>query len=104
VALAAKKAGIGERTLWRWLKDPVFADACNKARADVVSRGVARFQHLFDRTPEVLAGILDDSEAPASVKLAAVRAVWEITKDGRFLLDFEERLGHLETLMEGARL
>ncbi len=32
ITAAAKKAGIGERTLYRWLDDPLFAGALRQAR------------------------------------------------------------------------
>ena len=41
---AAHAAGIGTRTLLRWMKIPEFLDAYRKARREAVRQAVARLQ------------------------------------------------------------
>ena len=42
---AAKAAGIGGRTLLRWLKDAEFDKAYREARRDAFRQSIARLQH-----------------------------------------------------------
>jgi hypothetical protein len=49
VQAAAVKAGIGERTLQRWLRDPGFISEFRAARRQLVEGAVARLQRACDR-------------------------------------------------------
>ena len=44
VGTAAEKAGVGEVTLYRWLKLPDFLGAYREARREVVEKAVAQMQ------------------------------------------------------------
>jgi transposase-like protein len=42
---AARTAGIGARTLLRWLKEPEFDKAYREARRDAFRQSISRLQH-----------------------------------------------------------
>ena len=50
VADAAKSAGVGRATLYRWLKDPVFKAACEQRRAETLSYTKQRIKELYIET------------------------------------------------------
>jgi hypothetical protein len=41
---AARAAGVGAKTLLRWLKVPEFQAACRQTRRDAYSQSIARLQ------------------------------------------------------------
>src|SRR5919202_1635532 len=59
-AAAAAKAGVGEATLHRWLKEPTFQAAYRAARRDVLRGAVERLQAATGQAVDTLAGIARD--------------------------------------------
>jgi AcrR family transcriptional regulator len=113
---AAKEAGVARRTLTRWLATAEFRASLWQAEADTLDTAgrrlldrfeaaegeVSRLMHgqqvVIDLTtgkPEIAGGV------PPSVRLAAARTVLEFALRVRELRAVEERLAHLERLMEG---
>jgi hypothetical protein len=45
IEAAAHGAGVGTRSLYRWLQTPAFREAYRQARREVVSHGLAQLQH-----------------------------------------------------------
>lgn len=100
---AATIAGVGERTLHRWLKDQAFLLALRDAeRAAVEAAGrwllvlqeaaLATFERLLDERVDV----------PDSVRLRAAQAVLDNFFRLRELQTNEERLAELERLVYGS--
>ena len=56
IADAARKAGVGRATLYRWLKDPAFRAAYERRLAETLS-------YFKEQTREFLIESLDDLEA-----------------------------------------
>ena len=78
LASAAKRAGIGERTLRRWLtEDASFAEEYATARRAMFEDGLNRVQSLIGQAVTTLGGLLDAKNHP-SVQLGAARTVIEI--------------------------
>lgn len=94
VAAAAEKAGVGEVTLYRWLKLPGFVGAYRTARREVVEKAIAQLQ---DSSWAAAATLLRLLGSPSdSVRLRAAQTILDQANKGLELIDFEERLSALE--------
>ena len=98
VAAAAEKAGIGEVTLYRWLKLPEFIAAYREARRQVVEKGIAQLQQATWAASTTLIRLL--ASGSDSVKLRAALAILEQGNKGVELIDFDQRLAALEQKSE----
>lgn len=101
---AAKAAGVGEATLWRWMREEDFSQAYAEARRQVVEVALANLQGACGKAVATLEAVLDDAVAPFSCKVAAARVILETSVKIIELQDLESRLAALEAkLQEGAR-
>ena len=91
---AAQDAGVGEVTLWRWLKQEGFTSAYRAARRQAVENAIAQLQVASGKAVETLVDCLE-AEGD-SVRLRAAVAILEQSSKGIELLDLEERLAALE--------
>jgi len=93
---AAKAAGIGERTLYRWLSDPLcrqaLQDAENQA-ADMTARRLATGTRL---ALDVLVTILESEAAGDTLRLQAAKAWLENYHRARDDGDLDRRITALE--------
>jgi hypothetical protein len=96
VAEAAQQAKVGERTLWRWLGDPMFRVYLAGAEADMLDAATRRLLQLHDGAIETLQAIVQDSEANAGVRLRAAQAMLDYLLKLRELRNVEQRLTALE--------
>jgi hypothetical protein len=72
---AARTAGIGVRTLLRWLKLPEFQTAYRQARREAFGQSIARLQQGTSAAATTLLKVMIDPSAPASVRLRAADSV-----------------------------
>ena len=93
-ALAAKKAGVSEASLYRWLLLEEFQRAYRKAREALVDDAVARLQQTATEAVAALRRNLSCGRPAAEV--TAARAVLEQAFKGAELLDLIERVEKLE--------
>ena len=98
VASAAEKAGVGEVTLYRWLKLPDFLAAYREARREVVEKAVAQMQQSSWAASATLIRLLGSSSD--SIRLRAAQTILDQANKGLELIDFEERLTALEQQAE----
>ena len=77
VRAAAKDAGVGETTLWRWLKESAFAEAYSAQRCKLLEAGAAALTSNVSKASRVLITVAEDTTAPASARVAAARAIIE---------------------------
>jgi hypothetical protein len=68
---AARAAGVGTRTLIRWLKLPEFGKEYRKARHEAVHQSVARLQQATGAAATIVLKLMTDPNVPAAVKLRA---------------------------------
>ena len=64
---AARAAGIGTRTLIRWLKLPEFGKEYRKARREAVQQSVARMQQATGAAASVVLKLMTGPNVPAAV-------------------------------------
>ncbi|MBI3909993.1 MAG: hypothetical protein HY320_03560 [Armatimonadetes bacterium] len=87
IAEAAVKAGCGERTAHRWLRQPAFQEAFREARREVVIRATARLQQATHAAVDTLHAIASDPVAPASARVSAAKAILEVAFNATELED-----------------
>lgn len=99
---AAAAAEIPESTIWRWLREPDFADALSKAKTALLDSVLTSLAATSGKAIEALCSVLDDKEAQASTKVSAARAVLEYGLKVREAVETENRLKLLEARFEAA--
>ena len=77
VTEAAQQIGVNENTLLRWLKDAGFACAYREARRAVVQQAIVQIQGACGEAVATLRAVMQDTNAPASARVAAARTVLE---------------------------
>jgi len=94
---AAKVAGVGQTTLYRWLReDENFQNDYREARRQVVQKAIGALQRATGDAVKTLQDVMRDAEAPASARVSASKTVLEMAIKGVELEDLEARVGRLE--------
>ncbi len=93
---AAKAAGVGKATLWRWLQQPAFQAAYRKARREALEHARARLQQASGEAVEALREVMNDPNAPHASRVSAAKGVLEMSFREAKTEEIEERLAALE--------
>jgi hypothetical protein len=93
---AAGAAGIGARTLLRWLKLPEFQNAYRQARREVYGQAVARLQQGTSAAATTLLKVMIDPSTPASVRVRAADSVLNHAAKAIEIEEIEARVSALE--------
>ena len=93
---AAKKVGIGEKTLFRWLQLDEFQRAYKAARRQVIDQTIAQIQTVMSEAVQTLLNVMSDDAAPASAKVSAARAFLDIGFKVVEIEDLESRIEKIE--------
>ncbi|MCK6477372.1 MAG: transposase family protein [Phycisphaerales bacterium] len=93
---AAAVVGVAEKTIHRWLEDPVFGAAYRKARRQAFNQAIAATQRYVPVAIQALTKITVDESAPHSARVSAASAILKFSRDSIELDDLAERIGHLE--------
>lgn len=97
VRVAARQAGIGERTMYSWMRRPTFQRKVAELRERLVSEAVGRMSRAMAGAARMLVRLLRSEDevvrlkAASAILLLGVR-VREHGELGRRVLDIEERL------------
>lgn len=102
VAKAAATAGVGERTLYRWMGEPEFASAYRAARREAFSHAVSLTQRYAPVAVQALAKVVTDPASPPSTRVAAAVALLKFSRESLELDDLAARLEALEAAAKGA--
>ena len=98
---AAKVAGVGERTLYRWLQDDDdFKAALSLAEAEVFSDASRRLSGLLGRSIDELGKLLESNMEPVD-KIRTIRTVLASAPRLREIASLEARIQELESLISG---
>ena len=92
---AAKQAGVGETTIYRYLRDETFKNEYRNARRDVVENTVGQLQGATAQAVVTLTKNLTCGNPSAEIRAAQI--ILETSYKGVELLDLESRLEYLET-------
>jgi hypothetical protein len=93
---AAEAAGVKERTLYHWLKQPMFADEYRDARREAVKQATARLQQASSAAVTVLCQLMVRDTVNPAVRRAAARDILDLAFRAIELEDLEARLIALE--------
>ena len=93
---AARVAGVGEKTLRRWMRDPEFKAKYLQARREGVHQAVGRLQQATGAAGTVMLRMMADPNVPAAVRLRAAECVFDRAIKGIEFEDIEARLAALE--------
>jgi hypothetical protein len=95
---AAELTGLGERTIYRWLKNPDFRRQLADAERAILEDAQRRLLQLQTPAIDALAALLDpDADTAAGVQLRAVELTLSHVLKLREAIEIETRLEALET-------
>ncbi len=101
VAKAAESAGVGERTLHRWMREPAFARAYRDARRGAFDQAVSMTQRYAALAVQALARIVADPKVSANARVSAATAILRFGREGVELDDLVGRIDTLERSLSG---
>lgn len=99
-AAAAEAAGVGPRTLTRYLQDPNFIQALKEAETSIIADNVRALVADMQANRAVMSDIRDNARNAPSVRLRAAIAIDNSLKAWRDLYTIEQRLTDLEKRLE----
>jgi cytosine/adenosine deaminase-related metal-dependent hydrolase len=100
---AATAAGVGTRTLLRWLQLPEFKTEYLKARREVVSQTTARLQQAMGAAGTTVLKLMTDVNVPAAVRLRAAECVLDRGLKSIEMDDIDARVAALEEAQENQK-
>jgi len=100
---AARSAGIGTRTLLRWMKDPEFDAAFRAARRAAFGQTTARLQQGSSAAATILMKLMLDANTPASTRVRAAEIVVSHAAKAIEIEDIEARVSELERAAEASK-
>jgi hypothetical protein len=92
---AAADAGIGLRTLQRWLKDPAFNHALTTARTVAFDAAMQRVMAGANIAADTLVDLLSDGQ-PSAIRLGAARSLLDVAIERHDVATVVARLTELE--------
>ncbi|MHB0999629.1 MAG: hypothetical protein ACYC27_10305 [Armatimonadota bacterium] len=101
ILAAAEKIGVSEATIHRWLKDPTFAEAYRKASRHVADTAITRVQSGCTEAVDTLREIMQDKNAPASVRVSSAKIFMDIAINATEMRLLEDRIRMLEEAVSG---
>jgi len=97
---AARVAGVGTRTLLRWLKLTEFQTAYREARRAAFGQSIARLQQATSAAAATLLKVMIDPATPASTRVRAADSVLDHAAKAIEIEDLEARVAALERAAE----
>src|SRR5271168_3540188 len=97
---AARAAGVGPRTLYRWMKEPDFDAAYREAKRASFSQSKARLHQMASAAVTTLGKEMLDPHTPPATKLRAADSILDYTAKAIELEEIEARLAELERATE----
>jgi hypothetical protein len=98
---AARKAGVGERTVYRRLADPAFQAELKKASMEMLQRTAAMLSGAGIGCVKTLVDLQQDAAVMPSVRRRAARDVLDLSLKYRDRADLEPRLAAAEQQLAG---
>ena len=100
-ARAAAVAGIGERTLRRWMATTAFRNAVYRARREAFGQAIWLTQRNAPVAVDTLVKVMNDESAPPSAKVSAAGLLLKFGREALELDDLAERVEMLERSAAG---
>ena len=99
ISRAAAVAEVGQRTLYRWLRQPEFSRAYREARREAFGQAIALTQRYAPLAVNTLAQVMMDDGAPTSSKVAAATTILRFGREG---IELDDLAARVEALEDGA--
>lgn len=93
---AARKVGIGTRTLKTWLSDPDFEELFSRARSQILREATLELRKEARESVRALAAIRRNRRAPAAARVRASIAILRFALDAEAQEDILTRIERLE--------
>ncbi|MGH7292608.1 MAG: hypothetical protein ACREJT_15425, partial [Myxococcota bacterium] len=93
---AAARAKVGQRTLVRWMGEPVFRKVFLKARRDAFSQAIGLTQRFAPVAVNTLVKVMADDTAPHHARVSAASTLLKFGREGIELDDLAMRVEALE--------
>lgn len=90
----AEFAGVPERTLYRWLNKPEFADALREAKRAAYAHAVARLNQMTLSAVDAMEDLMNDPSILPNIRLRAARNILQCAAQS-VALETEARLDQL---------
>jgi transposase-like protein len=100
VERAAKKVGVSERTLYRWLKEPEFKRAYQEFKRESFGQAIGLLQRYSSTCVNVLAKIATDSASPPQARVSAATNMLRIARDA---IELDDLCGRVDALEQAAK-
>jgi HAMP domain-containing protein len=100
VQLAAEKAGVGETTIYRWMKEEAFDKAFKAARKSALSQTISRLQQTTTNAVNTLRSVMENEDAPASSRVTAAKTVLEMAFKAYELEDLATKVEEMEQYIQ----
>ena len=96
LARAATAVGVHERTLRRWMAEPVFRGAVQDARRAAFGQAIGLVQWYASVAVAALVKVLNDPASPANCRVTAAAVLLKFGREGIELDDLAQRIEALE--------
>lgn len=96
IAQAARTAGVGERSLHRWLRERAFMAEYRRARREAFGQAIGLTQRASASAVATLLKIMHDASATATARVSAASTVLRFARESIELDDLAERVERLE--------
>ena len=93
---AASIAGVGYRSLCRWLEDPKFQAELERAKGEIIAGAIRSLINDMTLNQSTMRDIRDNTRTPVNIKLMACRAIDQSLFKWHETEDIEQRLTELE--------
>lgn len=96
ITQAAEVSGITRDTLYRWMQEPAFQEAMKNAEREALRELSRRLVELAQQATSTLQEVMTHPQSPPNARVQAARAVLDNLLRLREMIDFENRISHLE--------
>jgi transposase-like protein len=100
---AARVADVTPRTLYRWMKEPVFDAAYRQAKRSAFSQSIARLHQMASAAVTILGKVMVDPNTPPATKVRAADSVLNHTVKAIEHEDIEARVAELERAADASK-
>ena len=104
IAAAAKKAGVSQSTLRRWLQDRDFSERCRLARRQVLEEATVMSLSAAMDAGKALRAIVSSEDSPPSTRVSAARTIFDMAYRALEVDELSERLHSIEMTLEDMKL
>lgn len=99
VTEAAELAGVGTRTLFRWMQEIDFQEALTQAESEAIDAATRRLIGLQGAAIDTLHDTLSDRKALPGIRMRAAQSILDFLMRLRELRNVESRLAKLEAII-----